>query len=381
MSLRRFLPGLVVLLVGCGPKPLPPQSPLDTAPLHYRRGLALLEERQLEAAEREFGRARALDPHFVGVSVGEALLAAARGDFDAARRQVDVALQRDNRYAPAWIAAGRVTMAAAAAREQDPEQWLGEATRAFRRAGELAPDDPEVPYRLGRAYEQALDLKQAEAALARAVEANRSPWTEQAMARLERLQQAERATPGTRVGLRLALKDTLTRAELTVLLVEELKLVQLVAQRRGGAAPGAFSAPGAAAPGASPVVATDLGSCWAAPWVRAALACGVTGLETYPDSTFRPEQPLTRADAAQALQGLLLLLTPDASLATRYQGEASRFTDLRADSYAYNAAALVTERGLMAADQQGRFRPQGPVAGAEVLLAVRLLQNAFRMEF
>lgn len=381
MSLPRLLTALVVLVLGCGPKPVPQESPLDTPENHYRRGQALLEQSDLAGAEREFGRVRDLEPDHPGARVGAALVAAFRGDFHRARQEVTAAIHQNRDYADAYLALGRVVTLEAAAREYPPPDWLPEAMAAFTKAAEQAPSEPAVPFYLGQACLQAFELDQARAAFTRAIEANKSPWTERAMSRLEILQQAERAAPGTRVGMRLALLPRLNRAELAVLLVEELKLPELVRQRRGPEPVPTFAPPGNGESSVPLIVAKDLAGRWAAPWVRAALELGVPGLEVYPDSTFRPELPLTRADQALVLQGLLVLLTGDPGLATRYLGESSRFADVRSDHYAYNAIAVSTERGVMAADQRGYFRPQDPVSGAEALLAVRQLQNAFRMEF
>ena len=64
-------------------------------------------------------------------------------------------------------------------------------------------------------------------------------------------------------------------------------------------------------------------------------------------------------------------------------GQESRFPDLRADNYAYNALALCLERGLLKiADRRtGAVNPEGPVSGAEALLAIREFQNSFRVEY
>ena len=81
-------------------------------------------------------------------------------------------------------------------------------------------------------------------------------------------------------------------------------------------------------------------------------------------------------------QGVLVLLSGDPTLATRYIGESSRFPDVHGDFYAYNAIALSTERGFMAVDKRtGKFFPDRTVSGAEALLTIRELQNSFRMEF
>ena len=121
---------------------------------------------------------------------------------------------------------------------------------------------------------------------------------------------------------------------------------------------------------------------WAKPWIDEVVALGVPGLELFPDRTFQPEQPLTRANYAMVNQGVLVLLSGDPSLATRYIGEQSRFPDVRGDFYAYNAIALRTERGFMKTDKRtGLFYPDRTVSGAEALVMVRELQQSFRMEF
>jgi hypothetical protein len=81
-------------------------------------------------------------------------------------------------------------------------------------------------------------------------------------------------------------------------------------------------------------------------------------------------------------QSIILMITSKSSLATKYLGEPSRFSDVRSDHYAYNAIALNTDRGIMAADKiSGAFRPTDSVSGADALVIIRELQNALRMEF
>jgi hypothetical protein len=108
----------------------------------------------------------------------------------------------------------------------------------------------------------------------------------------------------------------------------------------------------------------------------------VPGFEPLPDGTFRGADPMTRAQYARVIEGILVLLHAEPGLATRYVGESSRFPDVVSDHFAYNAIALSVDRGIMTPDRvTGRFRPQDPVSGAEALVILRDLQNAVRMEF
>ena len=68
---------------------------------------------------------------------------------------------------------------------------------------------------------------------------------------------------------------------------------------------------------------------------------------------------------------------------TKYFGEAqSRFSDVPASHFAYNAMAICTERGIMEVDMMtNRFNPTGDVTGADALLIIRNLQSSLRMTF
>ena len=127
----------------------------------------------------------------------------------------------------------------------------------------------------------------------------------------------------------------------------------------------------------------DIESSWASAWIREIIAVGLMGLQAYPDGNFYPESILTRAQYAQSNQAILILLSGDKTLSHAYIGQESRFPDLRADNYAYNALALCLERGLLnIADRRtGAVNPDGSVSGAQALLAIRQLQNSFRIEY
>jgi Tfp pilus assembly protein PilF len=368
------------VLLACSPKPVPQQSPLDTAANHYARGRLSLERGDLWTAQREFERARSLDGDFPGVYTGYALVALEQGDFWRARQEVEKALHQDNDFVDAHIALGRIASREGQSRGEAPDKWLPEALRAYKKALAKAPDNPETYYYQGLSYLQAQDLVEARASLAQIVERNRGPLVEKARAEIERIQMVERAKPGSALGLKIGLVPRISRAELAVLLLEELKLAELLEKRRPAALKKAFAPP--QAKGAEAPRPTDVENSWARPWIEEVLALGVPGLELFPDHTFQPDQPLTRANYALVNQGLLILLSGDSSLATRYIGEPSRFADVRSDFYAYNAIALNAERGIMEADKlSGRFRPEDPVSGAEALLIISELQDAFRMEF
>jgi len=82
------------------------------------------------------------------------------------------------------------------------------------------------------------------------------------------------------------------------------------------------------------------------------------------------------------MQGIMILVTGDESLATKYVGEQSRFPDVSGTHFAYNAMALMVDRGIMNADKMsGAFKLNDPMSGADALLAIRDFQNALRITF
>ena len=341
----------------------------------------MLEQGELWAAQSEFERAHALDPEFPGAHVGTALLAAEQEDFFRAKQEIELAIHRDNNFGDAFVARGRIATAEGVAREFDTEDWLQDALRAFRKASQLDPADLSVAYYEGMAYLAALDLDSARASLTQVLELNRGPYVTRALQQIERIQMIQRGSPGSELGLKIAMVGEITRAELAVLLLEELKLADLVRQRRALAPARDFVTPERYSRQTSPSV-SDIESSWARPWIEEVLQLGIQGLELMPDGTFRPHQPITRANYARANGAIISLITGEAGMATRYVGESSRFPDVQGDSYAYNAIALNVARGIMAPEAlTGRFRPDATVSGAEAILIIRQLQNAVRMEF
>ena len=371
----------ILAFAACGPKTLPPESPLDTPDNHYRRGLAKIEQGDLMMAQSEFERARALDTDFPGWHVGYALVAIEQGEFWTARQEIEQAIHMDNDFADAYIARGRLLTTEGTQRGYAVDDWLKKAQRAYSKAISLRPQDAAAYYHRGITFLKARELAAAAESFGHVLEMNSGPLVEPSMRQVERIQMVLRAAPGSEWGIQIGLVERITRAELAVLLLEELQLSKLIHQRRPPKTGQSFAPPGDVNP-KKLLPPEDIAGSWALPWIEEVLTLGVPGLELMPDTSFRPDEPITRANYARVNEGILTLITGDRRLSTKYVGDPSPFPDVRGDSYAYNAIALNVDRGIMAADKiTGRFRPQETVSGAEALLIIRELQNAVRMEF
>lgn len=350
------------------------QSSLDTPEAHYRQGLRELEGGDTAGASEAFGQAQKLNPDYAGACVGLALVALEQGKAAQAEEYLKAARKKDKKFVDIYIVEGRLL-----SRLRPGDDYLKKAMEQFEKAAKLDPKNDKIFYYQGETYKDALMLQDAEMAYGKAV-GLKGDLQDAASARLSLVQDIRRAAPGTNAGVRIGLVPALHRGELAALLMDELKLKALIARRRPKAPDTSFQgygATGAASPSASkPGPPPDIAGHWAKGWIEDILRLEVAGLGLYPDGRFGPDDPVTRATFAQVVQGILVLVTGDQGLATKYVGEASRFADVRPDAYYYNAAALCVDRGFLRSDKiSGHFKPEVTVSGAEALLAIKDLKE------
>jgi hypothetical protein len=200
----------------------------------------------------------------------------------------------------------------------------------------------------------------------------------------ELMDKIQRAAPGTIIGKHIALVPEITRGELSVLLMEELQVQKIfqkfdVPQSSNSFFPpsgesviekkGKISEPG------------DIKDHWARPWIVEIIDMGI--LSPFPGGDFHPQERITKINYAEAILNILIRVSKDKSLSTKYLGEVpSRFPDLSSSHYAYSAAAICVERGILSVDKTtGAFGPEDTVSGADALLIIRELQNQLRITF
>ena len=101
------------------------------------------------------------------------------------------------------------------------------------------------------------------------------------------------------------------------------------------------------------------------------------GLDLYPDGTFRPDEPMDRGSCAVVIEDILIRVSGDRSLATRFIGGTTPFIDLQTDLPYYNAVILATSRGIMEAKDKAlrTFAPLSPLTGVEALLVIRKIRD------
>ena len=381
--------GLVVACAKPKPKPV---SLEDTPEHHYLQGMELVEEGKIDQAEKRFDRAIYLDRDYARAYAGKALVYAIRAGMQKDREHAAVDVERaleflkkakkkakkDTDKFSVYVTAIRVYT------EAHPSGWLDEAKEYYGDAMDLDKVDEAgliyyqtkaaAPYFMGVAYYRAYAFRSAENMLAKVLSMKPGKWHDKADKLYKKVQKIVRAAAEytiTNVAKKIAVKDRIGRGDVAALLVDELHLDKFFAGRiriRSKEPKVDF-------------IPADVIDHMFKKEIMTVLKWHVRGLEPQYDPTtkaylFKPDEPLTRKELALILEDLLIKITGDQSLATKYFGmDHSPFPDVPPTVPWFNAVMNVVSRGLMETDLSGEFRPNDYVDGAELLLAVLKLRN------
>jgi tetratricopeptide (TPR) repeat protein len=378
-----------VLMISCSQKAQYPLSRLDTPEHHTFAGIVLLDREKITDAGREFELALRLDPRYAKAYAGAGLVKAYRGDFagglDAIRQSQNYARSKEERIF-ALVGVVRVNTLSHTAclkigTECGPDDaWFRRSKEAFEQAVLIDPKDASAYYFMGECYLAALDMEPAGRMYSRVLDLN-TEYVYEADRRWKLIRKIYRAMPETVAGRKAALVERLTRADVAVLFVEEMKIGALLAQRT----PKALNT-GSRDPGKTGTVvfgqiaAKDIaGHPLSAP-IEGIIQIGIRGLDVYPDGTFRPDELVDRAGYAMMIEDILAKAIGDPALATRFAGSPSPFPDLRGDVSYFNSAMVVTSRGIMEVEDAatGSFAPFGLLSGVDALVVIRNLRRELR---
>lgn len=191
------------------------------------------------------------------------------------------------------------------------------------------------------------------------------------------------SAPGKRVSKLIAGQDQVTRARFAALLAEECDLAGLAARYAANPEDKRFVTPMeylAVIGAATMTTSRDDGAGYSlAADLERAIELRLRGLgERGADGRMHPNMPLTRAELALVLEDLLALSSGEAAHSHLFLGGVSPFRDLRPDHYAFNAALVVTTRGMLETGKGGAFEPDRAVQGDEALAAIRKLNERIR---
>ncbi|HIJ94256.1 MAG TPA: S-layer homology domain-containing protein [Desulfuromonadales bacterium] len=384
--------GGTLALSGCATKVAKCTGDTDTPQHHYLMGMKALEEGRIPVAQEKFERSLYCNEEYSLGYDGLAIVGSekAKAQPDSGFRATEVerateSLNKGKKFADKTDEFFDYYVAGIRTRSTLKQKgWLSDAEDAYKDAMKLKVDERALiyyqgteaaTYFMGIAYLEALEFTKARDNFAEVLNAKReSTWHEKADKAWKKVDKIVLAMAGITVGdvgRKIALKESVTRADLAALLIDELKVEKLMA----GRIPVASQAPKAE------FTPADVLSHPFREEVLTLMKWKVRGIEPKYDETtkaylFKPADPVSRAEMAFILEDVLIKLTGNESLATAYFGQdKSPFPDVKSTSPFYNAVMNMTTRGIMEGELSGEFRISDPVNGAEALLAMRMLKQ------
>jgi len=379
----------ILMLVSCGPKAVKPMGEMDTPEHHVYTGLKLLDQGQYPQAQSEFDRAIKLSPKFSRAFAGTALVKAYQGDFIGAFASLDKAWEYANNNEEklvvhvGYIRVNTMSKAACGRIGTDCSQdtgWIDKSKREFDNAIAINPKSAAAYYFMGLCYKTALNFNKSGEMFAKVMEI-KAEYTAEADVQWKLVQDIQRAMPGTVTGKKIALVEKLTRADAAALFMEEMKIDVLYKKRTPKEFDTSFKDPDKAkVPGRGAPTANDIAANPLKMDIEGILQLGVRGLEVYPDGAFHPNDFVNRAAYAMMIEDILIKVTGDNKLATKFIGSTSTFPDLRSDLPYFNAVMVVTSRGIMQAKSlsTGEFAPMDTVSGVEALLIIKKFKEELK---
>lgn len=378
---------LVLSVAGCATQKVSRcTSPGDNPQNHYVAGMEALEQFKFDTAQAKFERALYCDdtfsPAYGGLAIIYADKTSKQKDFDYESVERKRTLEYVEKCGKTISSPeDRLAFYLAVIRANtfmDGKNWLSKTEDAYNRAKRVAVNErmllyyngiESVDYFMGLAYMRAQYFEKARDMFSHVLDAKKnSKWNGYADAAWKRNDKIARAVSGISlgdIGKRIAVQNQVTRGELSVLLVDELGITKLYAGKNLK----------------QEFMPNDIGNYPFKDEVQTVLNYRIRGLEPKYDEAhraylFKPSEAVKRGEMAFILEDILIRITGDNLLATKYLGqEKSPFIDVRPTSTFYNAIINMTTRGIMEPDMTGIFRVDAPVDGAEAILAIRMLKQ------
>ncbi len=369
----------LLVLSACGPKAMAPEAELDTPGHHVKNGHKMLKTGKIDGAFREFNRAKELDPKYSPAYVGLGLVYGIRGEYENGFKQLKIA----NKYADGNKQKINVNVGDMRlfimGRDKINKDWLEEVESKFKRSIKIDPEVSAPYFYMGIAYKMSFEFQQAAGQFSKVLDLDKE-FVKKADEEYAVIQKIQRAMPGSVVGKKIALLHKITRADVAALFIEELEIDELFRKRTPKKFDTAFKDPEKKFVSGEYVKippASDIENHVLKSDIDAVIAIGIKGLQPYPNHTYKPYKIITRAEFAMMIEDILIKITGDENLATRFIGNESPFPDLRNDLSFFNAAMVCTTRNILEVKDisTGEFDPQGSVSGAESLLSIRTLKS------
>jgi len=383
---------IAIAVYGCSKPPVRCTSPEDNPRHHYLSGMELLDRGMVDSAAEKFSRASWCDEKFAPAHAGTAITVAIKGEdalyqtYKGPGRNADVVREelkkaRKLSKTPEDTFAYRLAAMRTATVMKDGD-WLEDVQEHHKAALKLKVDEGNLifyqgreaaDYFMGNAWLEAREFQKARDSFGTVLNSKKDGrWhgpSDKAWKRTDKMVRAISGITLGDVGKIIALRDTVSRADMAALLIDELKVDKLFMGRIP------------TKPREAKFIPHDVLSSPFKEEVSSLIGLGVRGIEPSYDETtranvFRPDDPVKRKELALALEDIVIKLTGNERIASAFLGHAlSPFPDVAPSSSWYNAIMSVTTRNLMETELSGEFRPDDAVDGAEAIMAIRVLKH------
>lgn len=374
-------------LSGCGEKKnvRPAQGNMDNVSYHVLRGNDALIAKNYSRAGMSFQKALDLNPDnpaaLSGKAVSDAYLLEGKkkepvfsllekaGENAETDQQKGVVLERKIQV--------HVIL------KYPENSWFEVAEDAFEQIHDSGKNSESASFYMARAYAENGMYDKAGSSYQK-VMSFQGKYQKLANQEYEILQKIERAKPTSQFGKTVAFIPAITKADIAALFMAELKLDQMY-RRNQKQFDNSYKVPGTQKKfkgkgPKKPSRALDINGHPLQMTIQDILKMKIRGLEADANHRFYPDQAIKRAEYAVMLEDLMIKITKDGKLATKYIGQPSPFPDVRPDAWFYNAARVMTEKGIMTVTNKvnSRFSPLETVTGADALLAVSEFKQALK---
>ena len=371
----------IALVCSCAPKTRTAVGDMDTPKHHLNAAMKSLDRGQYTEAVREFDLAISLDYKFSQAYTGKGLAMAFLNDMKSA----DELFSKGWKYADtdedkAFYHVSKIRYYTLL-KKQD-SKWLKRAQGEFEDAVKLQPKSAAAHYFMGKAYKNAYEFETARDMFKKVLDLNDS-YLKDSDEEWRLMDKIQRAMPGTENGKRIALVESITRADAAALFMEEMKLDVLYKKRTPPSFKTDFVDPekAAARKSGQPQLPSDILDHPLRADMEGVLKLGIPGLEAV-GGKFYPDDKIRKGEYAMMVVDVLMKITGDSSLATRnFEDKTSKFSDMRTDQAFYSAALLLVTKGIMEMKDPMRdeFAPLDTVAGADALLVIRKMKDEYKI--
>ncbi len=369
---------VVYVSSGCAPKaPALDPMPMDSPAHHVIMGEQMLAAGEIDSALASFQTALETAPDYSPAHAGMARAFSTLGNDQDALKSANLAIKKaDNNSEEVSARLAKMEVLASAGSPID----IREMEKEYNRIQRIAPGHSQAGMVMAGAYAQSGQAQEAIEIYQALVRAG-GPDSVAAEQTWKKLHDRERLESDVRAAAELAGLPVLTRAQAAALIAEELKGWELIEIRVASMDNVQFLTPEQVQDPAGqgiPSLPYDVSDHPLAHGVILVLGLDLRGLEMASNNRFNPEAPMTRADMALALEDLVIIIEDDESLARRFVGSVSPFSDVSPDLYAFNAILLCVSRGLMSPVEGDKFQPGRPVSGMTALQGVQRIKAMTR---